>query len=62
MLRGATKAKLIWAWQKPADWHVVTNELELVPFALASEIEAYVTGLYELGVEPMFRSTEPRDI
>ena len=62
MLRGATKAKIIWSWQKPQDWHVITNELAVMPIAEGTEIETYVSGLYELGVEPMFRHTEPREI
>jgi hypothetical protein len=62
MLRGAVAAKLIWSWQQPAGWHVVTNALEVVPLADGQPIEDYVRGLYALGIQPLFRRSEPLDI
>ena len=62
MLRGAVAAKLIWAWQQPADWHVVTNALEVVQLAAGQDVEDYVRGLYAAGIQPLFRASEPLDI
>ena len=62
MLRGAVAARLIWSWQKPADWLVVTNDLRVVPLTAGEQIEDYVRGLYAAGIQPLFRASEPVDI
>ena len=62
MLRGAVAAKLIWSWQQPQDWLVVTNAFEVVPLGCGQPIEDYVRGLYAAGIQPLFRASEPLDI
>jgi hypothetical protein len=62
MLRGATAAKLIWGWQRVGgEWHIVTNDGKVSAFD-HERIETYVRGLYMLDVQPVFRTSEPRNI